>query len=103
MAKYHKWNDNKCVKCGLERKPRALSKNLNMYAVGSYLYDYLVDGKWMPKNQPCEDKKVDASESNCTIHGVINCPLCGSENTMIVGMRKAIYCNDCEEHSKGCL
>lgn len=71
MAKYHKWNDNKCVKCGLQRRKHALTKNMNTYGVGHYTYDYLVDDEWIPKNQPCEGKKVDDTDSNCFISDVI--------------------------------
>ena len=50
--KRHKWDDsNVCVKCGLKRKARALSKNLRGY--GTYLFDYNINGEWVASCPTC--------------------------------------------------
>lgn len=49
--KKHKWDGDNCVKCGLTRKARALSKNLRGY--GSYLYDYKINGEWVTSCPTC--------------------------------------------------
>ena len=55
MAKRHKWNDNdECIKCGLKRRKRPLTKTLRHYGVGNYLYDYLISDKWISKCPECE-------------------------------------------------
>lgn len=51
--KRHKWNDeNVCLKCGLERSRRALTKNLRSF--GHWLYDYKVNGEWIPSSPNCK-------------------------------------------------
>lgn len=50
--KKHKWDGDNCVKCGLIRKQRALSKNLKGY-YGIYLYDYKISGEWVASCPTC--------------------------------------------------
>lgn len=45
-VKPHKWEDNKCIKCGIER--RAAPIHLKMK-----LYDYKVNGQWIQDRPEC--------------------------------------------------
>jgi hypothetical protein len=54
-------------------------------------------------NMMSEGKKIVKRKGKLTIQRVINCPLCGSDDTTEVGLRKALYCRKCGEYSKGCL
>ncbi len=51
--KKHKWDGDKCERCGLERKSRALSKNLRGYGAGNFLYDYKISGEWVASCPTC--------------------------------------------------
>lgn len=50
----HKWEDDKCAKCGLVRKGSALSANLIPSRwPGGYFYTYLVEGEWVEGRPDC--------------------------------------------------
>ena len=52
--KKHKWKDDICIKCGLKRRYRALSKNLRAY-YGKPFYDYLVNGEYVKERPECKE------------------------------------------------
>jgi hypothetical protein len=50
--KRHKWKDgNICLKCGLERKRMALTKDLRSF--GHYLYEFKVGEQWIFNTPSC--------------------------------------------------
>ena len=51
----HKWKDNACVHCGLQRRERALTQNLLNY-YGRYFYDYFANGAWSQQRPDCKSK-----------------------------------------------
>lgn len=57
--KLHKWENDVCVRCGLKRRPRPLSRNLMVGSPGHYFYDYMVAGDWTNKRPDC---KLNTSE-----------------------------------------
>lgn len=46
-VKPHKWEDNKCIKCGIERRAAPFA-HLKMM-----LYDYKFNGKWITDRPEC--------------------------------------------------
>lgn len=63
----HKWENNKCVKCGLKRKKKswklcmAVLESGDVWAYGKD-YFYLFEGKWKIMRPECRDDK------NCPQH-----------------------------------
>lgn len=56
MAK-HKWSESDtCIKCGLKRRKRPLTKTLRSYGVGKYLYDYFINNEWIAECNECIGK-----------------------------------------------
>lgn len=64
----HRWQNDKCVKCGLKRKKKSWSKCMavldngkDVWAYGKD-YFYLFEGKWKMMRPNCRDDK------NCPQH-----------------------------------
>jgi len=63
----HRWEDDKCIRCGVTRRSSALSPKLTMsrYGPGRYFYQYLIDGKWLDDRPFCITVKIKKNEVLC--------------------------------------
>jgi len=50
----HRWVDDKCTRCNLQRRNLALSQNLlTPHFPGTFFHEYLINGEWVRKRPFC--------------------------------------------------
>jgi len=54
----HHWTNDICDRCGLKRRPIPLTPNLRAFKVGTYTYQFLVEGEWVAKRPNCKLKTI---------------------------------------------